>query len=119
MVENFFASDFVTPMLDELYYVKRPAKVYGLNEFGKVLNWSPNTEGLVESELVPVTILDIKYRIDLRAWYRALEFMGRTKADPFSVSLADLTDILGEYDGIDDAGLTQVVIPDEIAVSNP
>jgi len=119
VLENFFASKYVTEMLDELYYIQRPAKVYGLNEFGKVLNWTPNTEGIVESELVPVTIVDIKYRIDLRSWYRALEFMNRTQDDPFETSLADLTTLLGQYEGVLANGSVQVVVPDEITVTNP
>lgn len=120
-IENFFASQYVRDMLDELYFIERNPKVYGLNEFGKVLTWSPNVEGVVESEMVPVTIVDIAYRIDLRAWYRALEFMGRTKDDPFEVTLADLSRIAGNYTGIDDV-VTQdpkIEIPDGINVTNP
>lgn len=121
ILENFFASDYVKAMMDELYYIQRPAKVYGLNEYGKQLTWSPNTEGLVENEMCPVTIVDVRYRIDLRAWYRALEFMNRTKGDPFDVSLSDLIKIGGEYDGIigTDPNDVKVIVQDEISVSNP
>lgn len=121
-LQNFFASQYVTAMLDELYYVQRPVKVYGLNEYGKTMNWTPNTQAIVENEVVPVTIMDANYRIDLRSWYRALEYMGRTKENPFAVTLAPLTVVGGiksGYDGVDDTGATQVVIPDEIAVNNP
>lgn len=122
-MENFFSSKYVTAMLDELYYITRPEKVYGLNEYGKVLTWSPNTEGLIENEIVPVTLFDVRYRIDLRAWYRALEFMDRTKADPFEVTLADLVRIAGEYDGVlgqpENPNDIQVVVKDGINVSNP
>jgi hypothetical protein len=121
-LQNFFASQYVTDMLDELYYIQRPVKVYGLNEYGKTMNWTPNTQAIVENEVVPVTIMDANYRIDLRAWYRALEYMGRTKQNPFAVTLDPLTVIGGPtsaYDGNDDAGVTQVTIPDEITVTNP
>lgn len=124
VLQNFFSSKYVTSMLDELYFISRPQKVYGLNEYGKVMNWSPQTEGLVESELVPVTILDVRYRIDLRSWNRALEFMGRTKEDPFEVSLANLTSIVGGYDGVNspqdfENNNIAVEIPDQITVTNP
>lgn len=120
-LQNFFSSKYVMDMLDEIYYVQRDCKVSGLNEYGKVLNWSPNVEGLVESELVPVTILSVKYRIDLRAWYRALEFDDRTKDDPFTRSLEDLSQIFGEYDGTinQDAEQIEIVVPQNITVSNP
>lgn len=121
ILENFFASDYVKVMMDELYYIQRPAKVYGLNEYGKSLTWSPNTEGLVENEMVPVTIVDVRYRIDLRAWYRALEFMNRTKGNPFEATLSDLINVGGEYDGIigTDTSDVKVIIQDALSVSNP
>lgn len=119
IMEMFFSSRYVAEMFDEIYYIQRPGKVYGLNEYGKQLTWSPNVEGLVEAELVPVTIVDVKYRIDLRSWYRALEFQNRTKDEPFQKPLSDLTVIGGEYDGEDDSGSIDVVIEDEIGVSNP
>lgn len=124
VLEQFFASKYTKDMLDELYFIQRPMKVYGLNELGKTLTWSPNTEGFVGSETVPVTILDVKYRIDLRSWYRALEFMGRTKDNPFEETLANLNLIRGEYDGIESAqdfkdNNIEVVILDGMTVTNP
>lgn len=99
-LHNFFESVLVTDMLDELYSVERDAKVPGLNEYGKVMIWSPNVEGIVESELVPVTIVNVKYRVDLRSWYRFLEFDNRTKENPFERTLEDLVTIGNEYDGV-------------------
>lgn len=126
VMENFFNSQWVRDMLDELYWITRPMKVYGLNEYGKTMTWVPQTEGIVETELVPVTQVDANYRIDLRAWNRALEFMGRTKDDPFSQSLYDLTVIgglttEGIYQGVtDDAAQdVHVEIKQEIEVQNP
>jgi hypothetical protein len=120
VMQNFFASDLVKTMLDELYSIQRPEKVYGLNEYGKNITWTPNAEGVVEDQLVPVTILDARYRIDLRAWYRALEFMSRTKGDPFNATLKDLTVIGGEYDGIVDAVTNvEVIVEDNLDVNTP
>lgn len=122
-MQNFFSSQYVKTMLDELYYIQRPEKVYGLNEYGKVLNWTPNAQGLVESELVPVTLLDVRYRIDLRSWYRALEFMDRTKDNPFEKTLEDLEQIgdPGLYQGSKDpeGAEVEVEIEQSITVSNP
>lgn len=119
-IQNFFESQQVIDMLDEIYWHERPAKVPGLNEYGKVMTWSPNVEGLVEDQLVPVTLVSIKYRLDLRAWYRALEFQNRTKQAPFYNSLSDLTVIGGDYIGVikDDGSGVEIRIPDEIVVSN-
>lgn len=121
VLQNFFESQSVIDMLDEIYFVQRPGKVNGLNELGKVMTWSPNIEGIVEDQLVPITLVGVKYRIDLRSWYRALEFQNRTKLEPYGESLSDLTEINGEYQGvIDDAGQDVIVtIPDEIAVNSP
>lgn len=117
-VQNFFESKFIRDMLDELYWIERPAKVAGLNEYGKVMVWTPNVEGIIETELVPVTLVNVKYRLDLRAWYRALEFQNRTKDQPFQTPLGDLTVIGGEYDGlVKGSPDTQTALPDEITVT--
>ena len=121
VIENFFASDYVRTMMDELYFIERPEKVYGLNEYGKKMNWSPNTEGIIESEAVPVTNLTISYRIDLRAWYRALEYMNRTKAQPFLATLDDLVglgnDLDSGYYGVYNNEV-EIFIPENIDVTN-
>lgn len=120
-LQNFFESRYVRDMLDELYWIQRPGiKVPGLNEYGKIMTWSPNVEGIVENESVPVTIMSVKYRLDLRAWYRALEFQSRTKADPYLTPLSPLTKITGDYEGLrDDETTVEVDIPDSIDVSSP
>lgn len=121
VVENFFASKYATDMLDELYYIQRDMKVYGLNEFGKELTWTTNTEGIVEQQMVPVTMVDIRYRIDLRSWYRALEFMGRTKDNPFEITLLDLTQISADINGISDNETLEVdlTVETNMDVINP
>lgn len=118
-LQNFFESQYVRDMLDELYWIERPAKVAGLNEYGKTMVWTPNVEGIVENEMVPVTLVSVKYRIDLRAWYRALEFQNRTKQQPFQTPLSDLTVIGGDYNGVPDSDGDdiKVTVPDEITVT--
>ena len=136
-LENFFNSQYVSQMLDELYFITRPMKVYGLNEYGKTLTWLPNNEGIIDNQAVPVTVMNVNYRIDLRAWGRALEYMNRTKAQPFQDTLYDLLVIGGvnpsftqaadnpfnpfssAFLGKDNEGKTWASVPDEIHVSNP
>jgi hypothetical protein len=110
ILENFFSSKYVSAMLDELYCKVRPEKVFGLNEFGKTLTWSPNVEGITDGDLTPMTILDVQYRIDLRAWERALEYLGRTEDDPFTATLPDLSDLVGRLDGVDDNDGKNVIV---------
>jgi len=122
VLENFFASQSTYDMLDELYWIQRDMKVYGLNELGKELTWTTNVEGIVESEMVPVTMVDVRYRIDLRAWYRALEFMDRTKAQPFDETLKDLVGMDAGIKGVtqDDGTTTvDVTVGSKMDVTNP
>lgn len=114
VLENFLSSQYTSTMLDELYFIERPEKVYGLNELGKTLTWSPNVEGLTDDALVSMTIVDVTYRIDLRSWERALEYMNRTMADPFETTLSDLDTISGEIDGVNDDNLVIIEVPVEI-----
>jgi hypothetical protein len=113
--QNFFASEYATKMLDELFHITRSEKVYGLNELGRIITWHPNTEGIIETESVPVVHLTVNYKIDLRSWYRALEYMGRTKENPFSNTLDDLQLITGTHEGYN----SDVKVEDRIPCSNP
>jgi hypothetical protein len=72
-------------------------KVPGLNELGKrfLVDKSLAFE-LGENEEVPLTQVTVNFRLDLRAWDLYLESEGRTKDEPFEVTLGDLRDILNE-----------------------
>lgn len=120
-MQNFFESHWITDMLDELFKIQRPMKVPGLNEYGKELVWTPNVEGIIENEAVPVTLITARYRIDLRAWYRAMEFDDRTVESPFERTLADLTEVKGEYDGVTqpDGSDVQIALPIDTPIQNP
>lgn len=113
---NFFESALVRDMLDEHFSIKREEKVAGLNEYGKEITWTPNVEGLVENQFVPVTVIDIRYRVDLRAWYRFLEEDYRTKDQPFERTLADLVELRGEILGTinKDVENPQIIISDAV-----
>ena len=121
VLQNFFSSDYVKNMLDEHYSIERVEKVPGLNEYGKQLNWSPNVEGIIENDLVPVTMLEIPYRIDLRSWYRELEKQCRTKGEPFKKVLEPLGQIDFGIEGVDnkDADPVHIEIDSSVTVNNP
>jgi hypothetical protein len=122
ILQNFFNSDYARVMLDELYYIQRNNKVPALNEYGKVMTWSPNVQALIETELCPVTIVDVKYRLDLRSWNRALHYMNRTKAQPFQTPLVDLLGFDLTINGVvdtNDPATVAVSVKESINVSNP
>lgn len=99
-MQNFFASQFAAALLDPCPGVNTATKVPGLNKLGSELTWQPQVEGNIGNEAVPVTVLDVKYRIDLRRWYQFLEEQGYTQADPFTKTAFSLDRIEGEYDGV-------------------
>jgi hypothetical protein len=116
-ITNFFASQYAIQLLDPHPTVNVSTKVPGLNELGKNITWSPNVEGLVESELVPVTMVEVRYRVDLRAWYRFLDTDNRTKENPFARTLVDLAQVFGVYNGIQESpDNVQVEIPQHITL---
>lgn len=98
-LQNFFGSRYTDALLDPYPTLNLATKVPALNRLGMEMTWSPQVEGNVAGETVPVTILDVKYRIDLRRWQDYLESQDRTQADPFTVSLENWTRLQGEYDG--------------------
>jgi hypothetical protein len=116
---NFFGSDLAFQLLDSKANTDRTVVVPGLNEIGKEISEAKNVEGVVESELVPVTMIDIRFRIDLRQFYRFLEDDYRTKDMPFEKTLSDLTKVVGEYDGVPstDAQEVEVKIDQDVTIN--
>lgn len=116
-IQNFFESQFCDVLLDPYPTVNVATKVPGLNELGRMITWTPNVAGIIEGNEVPITLLSIKYRIDLRAWYRYLETIDRTKENPFQEILDTLTLVAGEYDGVtDNPDDIQAILPDNIPI---
>jgi hypothetical protein len=122
---NFFGSELAFQLLDSKANLNndgtRPSWcVPGLNEVGKEIDEAKNVEGFIESELVPVTMIDIRFRIDLRQYFRFLEEDGRTKDQPFERTLEGLDEILGEYDGLPGTDTMDVQVTlDEKVTINP
>jgi hypothetical protein len=116
----FFTSDLAFALLDSRANKDASIIVPGLNELGKEIVDQKNMEGIVESELVPVTMLDVRFRIDLRAFYRFLESTNRTIGQPFEATLADLVEVKGEYDGVTDPAAedVQAIVEDDIPITS-
>jgi hypothetical protein len=65
--------------------------VPGLNWLGQSITVSKNRAfQFDEDTLVPMAVLSINFRVDLREWDLYLESQDRTVDDPFEVTLADL-----------------------------
>lgn len=116
---NFFGSDLSFALLDSQANSDRTVVVPGLNELGKEIVDQKNVEGVVESELVPVTMIDIRFRIDLRQYYRFLESDNRTKELPFERTLADLKQVFGEYDGLpgNDTSEVETILEQDVTIN--
>lgn len=67
--------------------------VPGLNELGKTVHVDKALAFEWGEDLVPLTQVNVNFRIDLRAWDDYLETDYRTKDQPFTRTLGDLTQI--------------------------
>lgn len=76
--------------------------VPGLNELGKTFRLEKDLVYVREegSDMMPLTRIRLNFRIDLREWDSYLESTGRTKEEPFDVTLENLTVIAGIIEGI-------------------
>lgn len=77
-------------------------KVPGLNELGKVFSVDKSL-GYQNDKTVdecPTTQITLNFRIDLKQWDAYLEEQGRTKEDPFDVTLKNLKRIATKIQGI-------------------
>ncbi len=113
MVQHFFHSKYCGALLDRIPGENLETKVGGLNELGKEISWIPNMAGMVAEERVPATILDIKYRIDLRRFYDYLEDLGYSQEEPFKQTVFPL-----EYVGATLQGTAGGVAEDSAKVTD-
>lgn len=78
------------------------AAVPGLNEFGKVFSIDKALGMQWKDGIVPLTQITLNFRLDLKAWDEYLEGKGRTKDDPFQVTLENLERIVNVIQGNND-----------------
>lgn len=111
-VLNFFESDVAFNLLDPGVPEANtsPLRVPALNAIGRQMSWTPNFDAVVAEQIVPATLVDVRYRLDLRSWYRYLEEDDRTKEKPFERTLEPLTEVRGVYNGIQDGD------PDDVQI---
>lgn len=93
LLQQFRRPRFFLAMLDA---------VPGLNELGKVfrVDRTLTYQNTKQDDECPVTQIKLNFRIDLKAWDTYLENTGRTKDDPFDVTLANLRKIATTIQGI-------------------
>lgn len=113
-----FPSQIANALLQQFrrpsFFAQVQAGVPGLNELGKVFSvdksMSFQTEGM--SDECPVVHITLNFRLDLKIWDDYLEKEGRTKDEPFDVTLANLAEIASVIQGIkinDDASQDTLV----------
>lgn len=94
LIQQFRRMSFFTTVL---------AKVKGLNELGKSMRIDKGAAfQLSAEEVVPLTQLQINFRIDLSAWDRWLEEDARTKDEPFQRTLLNLESFIGRIGAVRD-----------------
>lgn len=72
------------------------AMIPGLNELGKTFDVDKSLGLVVQDGACPITQMKANFRIDLKVWDAYLESTGRTKDDPFNVTLKDLKTIASQ-----------------------
>ena len=102
--QDILSAAMVQQFRRERVFLHLRALVPGLNELGKVFDVD-KTLGLAVAEgACPITQMKPNFRIDLKQWDQYLESTGRTKDDPFNVTLKDLQTIAVQILGRNDEG---------------
>lgn len=94
-VQSQIASALLQQFRRQPFFYALQQVVPGLNELGKVFSVD-KTLGFQNSTMedeCPVTHITANFRIDLKDWDEYLESQGRTKEDPFDVTLENLATI--------------------------
>lgn len=82
------------------------SRIPGLNELGKRFNVDKSLAFEWEEQEVPLTQINVNFRLDLRAWDLYLESDNRTKDDPFVRTLGDLKKIVSTIQALRDDNTT-------------
>lgn len=89
----------------------------GLNELGKSFNVDKSMGFEWGEDILPLTQIRANFRIDLRIWDDYLYNSGRTKDDPFNVTLGDLKRIVTVIEALRDDESTELTLPMDQTVS--
>lgn len=93
IIQQFRSSDFFQAV---------EKKVPGLNELGKIVSWDKTLGFDFEEGVVPLTQITLNFRLDQRIWDDYLESEGRTKQQPFAVTLGNLQKIASTIQALKD-----------------
>lgn len=94
-VQDQLATAIIQQLRRPPFFAAMLEVVPGLNELGKVVTVD-NTLGYQntkQEDECPCTHMTVNFRIDLKEWDAYLESQGRTKDDPFDVTLENLATI--------------------------
>lgn len=86
-------------------------KVPGLNELGKTFTVQKGLGFEWGENIVPLTRIELNFRLDLAVWDEFLESDNRTKDKPFQRTLGDLKRIRTEIEAQEDDGSVNVTVP--------
>lgn len=79
----------------------RTLGVPGLNQLGKRITVDKSLGfEITEEETVPLTQIEVNFRVDLRVWDKYLEENDRTLDDPFEQTLGNLEQLIGIVEAI-------------------
>jgi hypothetical protein len=89
----------------------------GLNELGKTFDVDKSLAFEWAETLVPLTQCQVNFRMNLNEWDNYLETDGRTKDDPFTRTLANLTLIATTIAALRDDGTTELTMEQDTATT--
>jgi hypothetical protein len=93
--------------------------VPGLNELGKTVNVDKALAfELSDEELIPLTQIQLNFRMDLREWDRYLEDDYRTTDEPFARPLGDLQSILTTIQALRDDNAIEITLGVDTSTSD-
>jgi hypothetical protein len=124
IIQNRIAAALMQQFRRPPFFAAMRKAVPGLNELGKVFTVD-KTLGFQNDKMddeCPVTHITLNFRLDLKEWDAYLESQGRTKDDPFDVTLKNLKTIASEIAAIRvDADLEtiEVKIPTTQKIGGP
>lgn len=82
------------------FFNKVSDRVPGLNELGRSFSTDLSLAFEMGETLVPLTQMDVNFKIDLRVWDEYAESDNRTKDRPFERTLGDLKKIITTIEGL-------------------
>ncbi|NJM94449.1 MAG: hypothetical protein HC842_07140 [Cytophagales bacterium] len=93
------------------FFARMGELVPGLNELGKRFDVDKTLGLAIGDAIVPLTQIQVNFRLDLRVWDKYLEDSLRTKEEPFEKTLGALRRIRTTVQGLRDDEAVEVTVP--------